>query len=311
MSSSAEATGLAATRMVAAALRDVTVRYGGVTAVDSLDLDIEAGRITVLLGPNGAGKTSTIRVLLGLASPAAGSVRVFGHDPRTRAARQRTGAMMQIAKVPEMLRVVEHIETFRSYYETPLSTAELIEAVGLGGLERRLFGRLSGGERQRLLFALALAGDPALLFLDEPTVGMDVTARRAFWSRVRTLAAAGRAVLLTTHYLEEADALADRVVVLDQGRVVADGPPSAIKRDFARKRVSFVSRAGVRWETLPGVIDTGVAGDRIDLLSSAPEETVKAAFLLDPGLTDLEVSGAALEDAFVALTGGGLSEVPA
>ena len=212
-----------------AELCGAVVAYDGVRALDGVDLVIDAGRITVLLGPNGAGKTTVIRLLLGLLAPTAGTARVFGRDPRDPVARRRTGVMMQVAKVPETLRVHEHIDVFRSYYPAPLGRAALIEAAGLTGLERRLYGQLSGGEKQRVLFALALAGDPSLLFLDEPTVGMDVVARRAFWQRVRALRSAGRAVLLTTHYLEEADALADRIVVLDRGRIAADDTPQALR----------------------------------------------------------------------------------
>lgn len=292
-----------AAQVAPAELRNATVRYGSVVAVDGLDLTIEPGRVTVLLGPNGAGKTSSIRLLLGLARPATGTARVFGRDPRTLAARRRTGVMMQIAKVPETLRVSEHLDTFRSYYDAPLSTNALIEAAGLQGLERRLYGTLSGGERQRVLFALALAGDPALLFLDEPTVGMDVAARRAFWARIRALRAEGRAVLLTTHYLEEADALADRVVVLDQGRIVADGSPAEIKRRIAHKRIAFASALpDVVLEGLPGVVSRSRDGDHAVLLSSTPEATVRELLRLDPELRDLTVAGAALEEAFLALT---------
>lgn len=213
-----------------AELRAATVKYDGVVAVDAIDLALEPGRITVLLGPNGAGKTSAIKLLLGLLAPAAGRARIFGLDPRRLAARRRIGVMMQVGKVPETLRVQEHIDTFRSYYPHPLSRPALVAAAGLQGLERRLYGTLSGGERQRVLFALALVGNPALLFLDEPTVGMDVMSRRDFWTRIRALRDNGRAVLLTTHYLEEAEALADRIVVLDHGQVVADGTPAEIRR---------------------------------------------------------------------------------
>lgn len=213
-----------------AELIGATVRYRETTALDRLNLAIAAGRVTVLLGPNGAGKTTAIRLLLGLITPTHGRARLFGLDPRVPHARTRIGAMLQIAKVPETLRVREHIDAFRAYYPAPLPTEALLDAAGLRGLERRLFGRLSGGEKQRLLFALALAGDPDLLFLDEPTVGMDVETRRAFWERIRSLRSAGRAVLLTTHYLEEADALADRIVVIDGGRIVADGTAADLAR---------------------------------------------------------------------------------
>ena len=296
-----------------AELRGASLRYGDVTALDAIDLRIEAGRITVLLGPNGAGKTSAIRLLLGLVSPVSGSARLFGSDPRTLAARRRIGVMMQISKVPETLRVREHIETFRSYYPSPLPAVELVRAAGLGGLERRLFGTLSGGEKQRVLFALALAGDPALLFLDEPTVGMDVSTRRAFWERVRALRADGRAILLTTHYLEEADALADRVVVLDSGRIVADGTPADVKRTVATRRISCRTRVPLdAIRSIPQVQSAQRSDSLTRILTTSAEHVVRLLLEQDPTLSDLEVSGASLEDAFLALTPatGGAAPVP-
>src|SRR5262245_49587950 len=288
-----------------AELRGVTKRYGGVVALEGLDLDFGKGRLTAVLGPNGAGKTTAIKLLLGLTRPSAGRVRVFGADPVEPAARRRVGAMLQVAKVPETLKVREHLELFASYYPSPLPLAEVVAAAGLGGLEERLFGTLSGGERQRVLFALALVGDPELLFLDEPSVGMDVESRRAFWGHVRGLLARGKSILLTTHYLEEADALADRVVVLQHGRVIADGPPSAIKRLAAGKRVRCVTaldEAALR--LLPGVQSVSRDRDAALLVTSQAEALVRELVTRDPQLADLEVSGLALDEAFLKLTGG-------
>jgi ABC-2 type transport system ATP-binding protein len=287
----------------AAELRGAVVRFGKVEALRGVDLALERGRLTVLLGPNGAGKTTAIRLLLGLLRPTEGDARIFGEDPRRRGARRRIGAMMQVAKVPDTLRVVEHIDTFRSYYPAPLSRAQLIEAAGLGGLERRLFGTLSGGEKQRVLFALALAGDPDLLFLDEPTVGMDVETRRSFRRRIRALRDDGRAVLLTTHYLEEADALADRVIVLNGGRIIADGPPERIKREFARRRVRCAT--SIPLETVRSLADVDSAeraGTATTIVTAQAESVVRTLLHMDATLADLEVTGAALEDAFLALT---------
>jgi ABC-2 type transport system ATP-binding protein len=294
----------------AATLRGATVRYGDIEALRGVDLTIERGRLTVLLGPNGAGKTTAIRLLLGLIAPRAGTVRLFGEDPRSRAAKRRIGALMQVSKVPETLRVCEHIDTFRSYYPRPLARATLVEAAGLQGLERRLFGTLSGGERQRLLFALALAGDPDLLFLDEPTVGMDVETRQAFWLRIGALRQQGRAVLLTTHYLEEADALADCVIVLHHGRVVADGSPERIKRQVARRRVRCVTTLDLGTvRALPGVDAAEHKGGTTEIVTASAEDVVRVLLARDPRLHDLEVAGARLEEAFLALTSGDLEEV--
>jgi ABC-2 type transport system ATP-binding protein len=215
--------------MPVAELRGVTKHYGSIEALRGIDLTIERGELVALLGPNGAGKTTAVRILLGLAQQDAGTATVFGHAPGSREARLRRGAQLQVAKVPETLRVREHIELFSSYYPNPLPFAETIAAAGLAGLENRLFGELSGGQKQRVLFALAICGNPELLFLDEPTVGLDVEARRALWSRIREYVARGGSVLLTTHYLDEADALAHRVVVIDRGQIVAEGTPASIK----------------------------------------------------------------------------------
>jgi ABC-2 type transport system ATP-binding protein len=279
------------------------VSYGAVHALRDIDLTIDAARITVLLGPNGAGKTTAIRLLLGLLAPTRGTARLFGDDPRTPRTRANIGAMLQVAKVPETLRVSEHIDAFRAYYPRPLSRAELIEAAGLTGLERRLFGTLSGGEKQRVLFALALAGDPWLLFLDEPTAGMDVETRRAFWQRIRSIRDAGRTVLLTTHYLEEADALADRIVVLDRGRIVADGSPAEVKRTVSLRRIRCVTRVNVGdLRALDAVVSADTDGDAVTISTHDAERVVRVLLDRDAGLHSLEVTSAALEDAFIALT---------
>jgi ABC-2 type transport system ATP-binding protein len=215
--------------MAVAELKGVTKRYGDIEALRGIDLAIEPGELVALLGPNGAGKTTAVRILLGLASPTSGTATVFGAHPNSQEAKLRRGALLQVAKVPETLRVREHIELFSSYYRKPLPLQETIAAAGLGGIEKRLFGELSGGQKQRLLFALAICGNPDLLFLDEPTVGLDVEARRALWGRIRAFVARGGSVLLTTHYLDEADALANRIAVINQGRIVAQGTPAEIK----------------------------------------------------------------------------------
>ena len=215
--------------MSVAELRSVTKRYGPVHALRGIDLTIAPGELVALLGPNGAGKTTAVRILLGLAQPTTGHATVFGRPPASHEAKLRRGALLQVAKVPETLRVREHIELFSSYYEKPLPIQETMAAAGLKGIENKLFGDLSGCQKQRVLFALAICGNPDLLFLDEPTVGLDVEARRALWARIRGFVARGGSVLLTTHYLDEADALARRIVVINQGRIVAEGTPAEIK----------------------------------------------------------------------------------
>jgi ABC-2 type transport system ATP-binding protein len=286
-----------------AVLSGVSKWYGAVQALRDLPLALGTGELVALLGANGAGKTTAVRLLLGLSKPTAGTVRVFGRDPRAIESRRRVGAMLQVAKVPETLKVREHLALFASYYPRPLPLAQTVEAAGLGGLENRLFGELSGGQRQRLLFALALCGDPELLFLDEPTVGLDVEARRAFWEQIRNLVRAGRTILLTTHYLEEADALADRVVVLHRGGVIADGTPAEIKRRAAGKRVRCRSRlSAAEAAALPGVSGAREERGVLELLSNDADALVRVLLARDPELRELEVSGAGLEDAFLALT---------
>jgi len=219
--------------MPIAELRAITKHYGEVAALRGIDLAIERGELLALLGANGAGKTTAVRILLGLTGLTSGAAAIFGHAPTSHQAKLRRGALLQVAKVPETIRVREHIELFSAYYPKPLPVAETIAAAGLQGVEKRLFGDLSGGQKQRVLFALAICGNPDLLFLDEPTVGLDVEARRTMWTHIRGFIARGGSVLLTTHYLDEADALADRIAVIDRGRIIAQGTPAEVKRQGA------------------------------------------------------------------------------
>lgn len=212
-----------------AALEAATQRYGPVLALDRLDFAVRHGEVLALLGPNGAGKTTTIHLLLGLARPTSGNARLFGREPQERGARERLGAMLQVGKVPETLSVRELIVLFGSYYPRPLPVEETIRRARIGEFAGRRFGVLSGGQQRRAQFGLALCGNPDLLVLDEPTVGLDVESRRSLWAAVRAFRAGGGSVLLTTHHLEEADALADRIVLLARGREVASGTPAEIK----------------------------------------------------------------------------------
>src|SRR6202140_3880462 len=242
--------------VIVASLEAVNKNYGNVRALRGVDFRVRAGELVALLGPNGAGKTTAVKLLLGLMQPNSGRARVFGGDPTNPENRRRTGAMLQVGRVPETLRVREHIDLFSSYYEKPMSAAEVLAAVGLEKLRDRKFGDLSGGQRQRVLFALAICGDPDLLFLDEPTVGLDVEARRMVWDEIRKMIARGKTVLLTTHYLQEADALADRVAVIHQGEIIAEGTPSEIKAKTAGKRIRCFTRlTAAVVKALPGVVD--------------------------------------------------------
>lgn len=286
----------------AATLRGVTRRYGKTTALRDVDLDVQRGELLAVLGPNGAGKTTAIRLLLGLAKPDGGEVRVLGHDPRHAPARRRIGAMLQVGKVPETLRVREHLDLFRSYYPNPMPVAEAVEAAGLQGLEGRLFGALSGGQRQRVLFALAICGNPELVFLDEPTVGLDVAARRLVWEQIRRLVQQGRTVVLTTHHLEEADALADRVAVLQRGSVVALGTASEIKSRVSRRTIRCSTQLPLgEIQAIPQVERVVLADGRTEIHTVAPESVLRALLARDAGLSDLEVAQGSLEDAFLSI----------
>jgi ABC-2 type transport system ATP-binding protein len=286
-----------------AELAGVTKRYGTIEALKPLTLRIAAGRVTALLGPNGAGKTTAVKLLLGLTRPTTGTVRLFGVEPSARAARQRTGVMLQVAKVPDTLRVREHLDLFRSYYPRPMAMDDVLSAAGLEAIANRKYGELSGGQKQRVQFALAICGRPELLFLDEPTVGLDVESRRAFWQQVRRLAADGCAVLLTTHYLEEADALADRVVVLNRGEVVIDATPAGMKAVAAARRIRCITAVpGERIATMPGVHSVRQDGASVEILTNEAERVSRELLLSDPLLTGLEITGAGLEEAFLAIT---------
>ena len=289
-----------------ATLSDVTHRYGDVVALDGLSLEIRPGGVLAVLGPNGAGKTTAIGLLLGSLPVQEGAVRVFGRDPGARPVRMRRGAMLQASGVPDTLTVAENLELFASYYPAPLPVSRLLAMAGLEDLGDRRYGRLSGGQKQRVMFALALAGDPELVFLDEPTTGLDVEARRSLWNEIRALKKAGRTAVLTTHYLEEADALADRIAVIHQGRVVAEGTPAEIKSRTADRRVRCIT--GVRRDeiaALPGVVRVWVNGQHLEILTARPEDLLRTLLALDPDLRDLHVTGAGLEDAFLTLVGDG------
>lgn len=294
-----------------ATLSSIRHCYGDVVALDGLDLDVRTGEVLAVLGPNGAGKTTAIGLLLGSLRVQSGAARVFGRDPGASSVRLRRGAMLQVSGVPDTLTIAEHLELFCSYYPAPLPVSWLLAMAGLEDLGARRFGRLSGGQKQRVMFALALAGDPELVFLDEPTTGLDIEARRSLWNEIRGLKAAGRTAVLTTHYLEEADALADRVAVIHQGRVVAEGTPAEIKSRTADRRVRCITSID-RGEVaaLPGVVRAEASGQHLEILTGRPEEVLRILLARDPDLRDLHVAGAGLEDTFLALVrDGGNREV--
>lgn len=288
---------------IAASMNKVTKNYGAVQALTDFNLQVCAGELTAVLGPNGAGKTTAIKLLLGLARPTSGGVSVFGGDPAELETHMRVGAMLQVGRVPETLKVREHIDLFSSYYAQPLQMAETLAIAGIENLRDRKFGDLSGGQKQRVLFALAICGNPDLLFLDEPTVGMDVEARHLLWDEIRQLLARGKTIVLTTHYLEEADALADRVVVINKGSVIAGGTPEEVKARTAGKKIRcFTQLTEAMVRALPGVVDVHEDRGAMLIHTSRAEDVLRELFRRDLEISGLEVTGAGLEEAFLALT---------
>jgi ABC-2 type transport system ATP-binding protein len=228
---------------------------------------------------------------------------LFGGDPRAMAGRRRMGVMLQISRVPETLTVREHVHLFSSYYPRPMALDQVLALAGLESVADRRYGNLSGGQKQRVLFALAICGDPELLFLDEPTVGMDVESRRLFWQTIRTLTASGRAILLTTHYLEEADALADRVLVLNRGRIIADGRPEEIKARTAGRQITCRTSLPLdALAALPGVTRVDFLADGVLLVTTDAEASARALLVRDLTVANLEIRSAGLEEAFLAIT---------
>ena len=282
----------------------VTKRYGAVEAVRGITLRIDAGEVVAMLGPNGAGKTTSVGLMVGLRAPSSGAVRLFGLPPTDRRARSRTGVMLQESGTTGVLTPREIVALFGHYYPAPMPPEQALDLAGLTDKADARIGTLSGGQRQRLYFALAVCGNPDVLFLDEPTVAMDVEARRAFVASVHTLAAQGKTVVFTTHYLREAEEMARRIVVIDRGVVIADAAPRELMARVAGKRVAF-SVAGA----LPGGAFEGLAvtalessNGHVRFLTNEPEAVLRALFTRGVELRDLEVAGADLEDAFLSLT---------
>ncbi|GAA1602954.1 ABC transporter ATP-binding protein [Catellatospora bangladeshensis] len=278
--------------------------YGPVRAVDGIDLSIPRGQTVALLGPNGAGKSTTINMLLGLLEPSAGTVRVFGDSPTGAVRAGRVGAMLQESGFAANATVRELVELSRALYRDPLPTSEILATADLTGLAGRRLDKLSGGQSQRVRFAFALAGNPELLVLDEPTAALDVESRQAFWAAMRRYAATGRTVLFATHYLEEADDFADRVIVIARGRVVADGSGTEIKKLAGGRTVSFDHDGAdpARLRGLPGVLDVRLRGERAMLSCDDSDATVRALLADGRGWRNLEIVGAGLEEAFLTLT---------
>jgi ABC-2 type transport system ATP-binding protein len=278
---------------------------GTVHAVKGIDVSVGRGETVALLGPNGAGKSTTIDMLLGLMTPDGGSVSVFGRSPGGAVEAGLIGAMLQTGSLIQYLSVRELVTMVASLYPTPLEVEEVLARTGLQGIARRRTQKLSGGETQRVRFALALISDPDLLVLDEPTVSMDVEGRHEFWTAMRSFAARGKTVIFATHYLEEADAYADRAVLMAQGRIVADGPTTEIKARVGGRtiRATLPDVDPARLAALPGVASADRHGDAVILSCTDSDQSIRALLENHPLAADIEITGGSLEDAFLELTG--------
>lgn len=288
---------------VVASLGASVKRYGKVVALDGLDLVLRRGELLALLGPNGAGKTTAIALLLGLIRTDSGSVELFGKDPQRIEARRHIGVMLQNAELPPTLRVGELLRLTASYYPSPRPLSESAEMAGVTDLLNRPYAKLSGGQQRRVQFALALCGRPQLLFLDEPTVGLDIESRQKLWAAIRRLIAEGCSVLLTTHYLEEAEALADRVCVMTHGRMIHEGTVEALRARVALKRVRC--RTVLTLDTVAGWLSVSEVrhdGERLHITTAEAETIVRRLLDADPQLQELEVQRAGLAEAFTELT---------
>ncbi|WP_426592485.1 ABC transporter ATP-binding protein [Cellulomonas sp. McL0617] len=288
-------------------LRGLHKSFGTVRAVDGIDLAVTPGEVVAFLGPNGAGKTTTIDMLLGLANPDSGTVSVLGLEPGRAIAEGRVSAVMQSGGLLKDLTVGETVELTASFFRTTRTATEVMTRAGIADIADRKVGKCSGGQQQRLRFALALLPDPDVIILDEPTTGMDVEGRRDFWNALRADASRGRTILFATHYLEEADAYADRIVLISHGKIVADGSAAQVKNLASGRLVSaslpdITVAEQTTLEALPGVQSVELRGDRI-LVRTADSDGVARHLLTTTHAVDIEITARGLEDAFIALTG--------
>ena len=289
--------------LVLAQLRNARKSYGKLLALDDMDLQLRSGQVLALLGANGAGKSTAVSVMLGLVQAEQGEASLLGQPPLSMDARRRTGVMLQSTALPDTLKVGELLAMTRGYYAQPLSVADCVAMAGLEGLLDRRYGTLSGGQQRRVQFAMAICGRPQVLFLDEPTTGLDIDARQQMWSAIRERAAAGCAVLLTTHYLEEAEALADHVVVMQAGRTLAEGSVAQIRERVLQRRIRCHTQVDERdiaeWA---GVRHVQRDGNVVEIQAEPVEPVVARLLAEDPRLSALEVHRAGLADAFLEIT---------
>lgn len=282
--------------------------FGSLTAVDGVDLTVRPGEVVALLGPNGAGKSTTIDLALGLARPSAGTAELFGGDPRRAIRDGRVGAMLQGGALLPTLTVAESVALVAAAHKHPLSVAEALERARCTEIAKQRVARLSGGQMQRARFAVAVVSNPDLLFLDEPTAAMDVEARRTFWVSMREFTAEGRTVVFATHYLDEADAYADRIVMLARGRIVADGTPTEVKAVVSGRRIratadfAWTGDASAAIAALPGVRTVEYRAGLLTIVSDDSDATLRGLLAAHHDLHDIEVTAHTMDEAFLALT---------
>ena len=287
-------------------LKNVTKTFKNKNAVNQVSFTIKKGEIIAILGPNGAGKTTTIMMMLGLLEPSNGSVEIFNKHPKEKQVRERIGAMLQEVSVIDGLKVSEILDLFRSYYPKPYSFSELVNFTGLKKEDlKKKADKLSGGQKRRLGFALAMAGNPDLLFFDEPTVGLDISARKVFWETIQQLKEAGKTIIFTTHYLQEADDVAERILLFHNGALIADGGPKDIKGKLSKQTVSFIPNNSIpldRFKELPSVSNLYSKNNRIYLEADNTDVVLAAIFEKKLDVSEIQVEQGRLEEAFAQLT---------
>ncbi|RDI41863.1 ABC transporter ATP-binding protein [Falsibacillus pallidus] len=289
------------------AVQNVTKQFQQKKAVNQINFSISQGEIVAILGPNGAGKTTTLSMILGLLKPTEGEIKLFGSDPQEKKVRERIGAMLQEVSVIPGLKVIEILELIRSYYPSPLPLKELVELTGLtDGDLKTMAEKLSGGQKRRLSFALAIAGNPELILLDEPTVGMDITSRNRFWQTIHAMAEKGKTIIFSTHYLQEADEAAQRILLFKDGAIAADGTPSQIKSNRFTPSISFMVDAEKSLERLyehPEIDQVHRKNNRVYLHSANTDRLLEIIFEEKLGARDIQIERGKLEDAFEQLIG--------
>lgn len=287
-------------------INNLTKEFKGKRAVEDVSFSIKPGEVVAILGPNGAGKSTAILMMLGLLHPTSGTVSLFNQKPQEQKVRERIGVMLQQVSIMDALKVKELLALFRSYYPTPLSMEEMIRLTGMQGSElNRRTDKLSGGQKRRVSFALAMAGNPDLVFFDEPTVGMDSTARKQFWEKVRQHANAGKTVLFSTHYLQEADDVATRILLFNEGKLVADGSPASIKQRLLKKAVSFKMDGHFPKEqflAMEHISDVSLKKGRIVIQTEDTDRVLSSLFSIEMPISDIAIDKGRLEDAFEQLT---------